>query len=98
MGGDLRIPANMEILDIGAYVDSAGITGVGTVDIKKNGISILSTKITIDSGEKTSKTAVTSPIISNSYIEDDAIITFDITTLQSTPAKGLVVWIKLMKA
>jgi hypothetical protein len=50
----------------------------------------LSTKLTIDANEKTSTTAATAAVISDSTIADDAEITFDIDTA-GTGAKGLIV-------
>jgi len=94
VGGELRVPVAMTINDVGAYCDTAGTTGTATIDINEAGTSILSTKITIDSGEKSSETAATAPVISDSSIAADAILTFDIDAIQTTPAKGLVVWLK----
>ena len=45
-----------------------------TVDVHEAGTSILSTKVTIDSTEKTSATAVTQPVISDSNIADNSLI------------------------
>jgi len=94
VGGELRVPVAMTINDVGAYCDTAGTTGTVTVDINEAGTSILSTKITIDSTEKSSETAATAPVISDSSIAADAILTFDIDAIQTTPAKGLVIWLK----
>lgn len=95
IGGEYRIAVNypITILNVGAYCDTAGTTGLATFDINEGGVSILSTKITLDSGEKTSATAATPPVISDSAIAANSIITFDIDTIQTTAAKGLVVWI-----
>lgn len=95
VGGDLRIPTGVSIKSVGAYVDVAGVTGVGTIDINEAGVSILSTKITIDTGEKSSETAETPPVISDHEIDTNAILTFDIDAIQTTPAKGLVVWLEI---
>jgi hypothetical protein len=96
VGGDVEIPlaGALVVADVGAYVDVAGTTGVATIDIKKNGTTIFSTTITIDSAEKTSRTAATPPVLTASpttFAKGD-IITVDIVTpLQTTPAKGLTV-------
>jgi hypothetical protein len=97
IGGDFRIPGNrpITITKVGAYVDTAGTTGVTTFDINEAGTSILSTKITIDSGEKTSQTAVTAPVISDSVIAADAILTFDIDGISTgTVPKGLKIYVE----
>jgi hypothetical protein len=96
VGGDLRIHKPMVIRDVGAYCDTAGTTGECTVDINEGGTTILSTKITIDTGEKSSQTAATPPVISDSSIAADAVITVDVDTIHTgTAAKGLVVWMEV---
>ena len=62
-----------------------------TVDINENGTTILSTKLTIDNTEKTSTTATTPPVISDSSLADDAEITIDIDQVGTAGAKGLKV-------
>jgi hypothetical protein len=64
-----------------------------TVDINEGGTSILSTKLTIDNTEKTSTTAATPPVISDSSLADDAEITVDIDQIGDGTAKGLKVTI-----
>jgi len=95
VGGDFRIPDACNVLEVGAYIDTAGITNPLTIDIKEAGISILSTLITIDSTKKSSKESSIPPVISDPNIAADAILTFDITTISDTPGKGLVVWMKI---
>lgn len=86
VGGDFRLPHSMEILEVGMYCDTAP-GGAGTqVDINEGGVSILSTKITLDGSEKSSKTAATPPVISDGSIAEDAIITFDIDAIGSAAA------------
>jgi hypothetical protein len=63
-------------------------------DINEGGVSILSTKISIDAGEKTSETAATPPVISDASIAANAIITIDIDQVGSTiTGAGGKVWI-----
>jgi hypothetical protein len=60
------------------------------VDVNEGGVSIFSTPLTIDDGEKTSVTAATPAVISDATLADDAEITVDIDTVGSTTAgKGL---------
>ncbi len=60
--------------------------------VKKIFLTILSTKITIDASEKTSTTAATPPVISDTALADDAEITIDIDTVGSgTAGAGLKV-------
>jgi hypothetical protein len=63
--------------------------GIFTVDINESGTSILSTKLTIDNTEKTSTTAATAPVISDSSLADDAEMTVDIDQVGDGTAKGL---------
>jgi hypothetical protein len=62
-----------------------------TVDINEGGTSILSTKITIDNTEKTSVTAATQPVLSDTALANDAEITIDIDQIGDGTAKGLKV-------
>ena len=45
-----------------------------TVDVHEAGTSILSTKVTMDAGEKTSATAATQPVISDANMADNSLI------------------------
>lgn len=82
-----RMPFAMTLSDIRASVSTAP-TGSGlTVDVNENGTSILSTKLTIDSGEKTSTTAAVPAVISDTGLADDSEITIDIDSI-GTPIAG----------
>lgn len=91
VGGVFEVPTAGGIVEIGAYVDTAGVTGVMTIDVKKNGASIMATKITIDSAETSSRTAATAPAIGTSAFNAGDLITVDITGVQTTAARGLSV-------
>ncbi|MCH7909062.1 MAG: hypothetical protein IIB38_05530 [Candidatus Hydrogenedentes bacterium] len=73
-----RVPYAMTVNEVRAFVNTASSSGLPTFDINEGGVSILSTKLTIDASEKTSTTAATSAVISDSVLADDAEITFDI--------------------
>jgi len=99
IGGDYRISNRaITVKAVGSYCDTAGTTGTYTIDINEAGTTILSTKITVDSTEKSSETAATAPVISDATIAADAIITFDVDAVQTTKAKGLVVWVDYVYA
>ena len=99
LGGDYRISNRaITVKAVGAYVDTAGTTGTCDIDINEAGTTILSTKITLDSTEKSSETAATPPVISDSAIAADAIVTFDLDVIHTTAAKGLTVWIDYVYA
>ena len=87
-----RIPYAMTLTEVRANLNTAQTSGsVFTVDINENGSSILSTKLTIDNTEKTSTTASTPAVISDSSLADDAEITIDIDQVGNGTAKGLKV-------
>lgn len=89
-----RAPFAMTLTSIPrAFVSTASSSGIPTVDIKKNGTTILgANKLTIDATEKTSVTAATATTLATTTIADDDEITFDITTA-GTGTKGLKVTI-----
>ena len=75
-----------------ATVTTAPVGSALIVDINEGGTSVLSTKLSIDDGEKTSSTATTPPVISDSALADDAEITIDIDQVGSgTAGAGLKV-------
>jgi hypothetical protein len=85
-----RAPHAMTITDVRASLSTASSSGDPTVDINDSGTTILSTKLSIDANEKTSTTAASAAVISDTAIADDAEVTFDIDTA-GTGAKGLKV-------
>lgn len=99
VGGDYRISSRaITVKAVRTYCDTAGTTGTYTIDINEAGTTILSTKLTVDSTEKSSETAATPAVISDASIAADAIITFDVDAVQTTKAKGLVVCIDYVYA
>jgi len=89
-----RMPYGFTLSAVRSSVTTAPTGSVLTVDINENGSSILSTKLTIDATEKTSTTAATSAVISDSSLADDSEITIDIDAVGSTIAgAGLKVYL-----
>lgn len=89
-----RTPCAMTVTAVRASLTTAQSSGnIFTVDINEGNTSILSTKLTIDNTEKTSTTAATPPVISDSSLADDAEITVDIDQIGDGTAKGLKVTI-----
>lgn len=89
-----RMPYAFTLTAVRASVQTAPVGSTITVDINEGGTTILSTKITIDASEKTSTTAATPPVISDSALADDAEITIDIDQIgSSTAGKGLKVYL-----
>ena len=89
-----RMPYAMYLAEVRANVNTAPSGSTIIVDINKNGSTLLSTKLSIDANEKTSKTAATPAVISSNTLADDDEITIDIDQIGSTTAgKGLKVWL-----
>lgn len=85
-----RMPYAFTVSAVRASLSTAQASGsIFTVDINEAGTTILSTKLTIDNTEKTSTTAATAPVISDTALADDAEITIDIDQVGDGTAKGL---------
>jgi hypothetical protein len=85
-----RMPYAMTVTEVRASLTTAQASGsIFTVDINEGGASILSTKLTIDNTEKTSTTAATPAVISDTALADDAEITIDIDQIGNGTATGL---------
>ena len=85
-----RMPYAFTLTAVRASLTTAQTSGsIFTVDINDSGTTILSTKLTIDNTEKTSTTAATSAVISDTSLADDAEITIDIDQIGDGTAKGL---------
>ncbi len=90
VGGDFEVPFTGTITEIGAYVDTAGVTGSATYDVHLNGTTIMTTtKITVETTEKSSRTAANAPALTTTAVTTGDIITVDIDAIQTTAAKGL---------
>ena len=89
-----RMPYAMTLTDVRASVTTAPTGSILQVDINESGVSVLSTVLSIDASEKTSETAATAAVISDSALADDAEITIDIDQVGSTVAgAGLKIWL-----
>ena len=87
-----RMPRAVTLTAVRASLTTAQASGnIFTVDINEAGTSILSTKLTIDNTEKTSTTAATPPVISDTALADDAEMTIDIDQIGNGTATGLKV-------
>ena len=90
-----HIPYAFTVTSVKAGLTTAG-TGAAliTCDIHEAGTTILSTKITIDASEKTSATAATQPVISDSALASDALIECFLDTRDTNNlATGLKIYI-----
>lgn len=85
-----RMPYAMTVTAVRASLTTSQSAGsLLTADINEAGVSILSTKLTFDNGERTTTTAATPAVISDSALADDAEITVDIDTVGTSGASGL---------
>lgn len=87
-----RMPYAFTVTDVRASVNTAPTGSTILIDINESGTTILSTKLMIDASEKTSTTAATPAVISDSSLADDAEMTIDFDQVGSTIAgKGVKV-------
>lgn len=87
-----RVVGAKTITGIRASLTTAQASGnIFTVDVKKNGTTILSTLLTIDNTSETSVGAATPAVISVTSLADDDEITIFVTQIGNGTAKGLKV-------
>jgi hypothetical protein len=93
-----RIPFACTVDSVKASVIEAQTAGsLLTFDINENGVSILSTKLTIDNNEKTSLTAATQPVVSDTVLANDSEITFDVDQVGTAGAKGAIIYLNVTR-
>lgn len=87
------------ISSVGAFSETAGVTGTARYDIHLNGTSIMeTTKISIESGELSSRDATTQPVLTTSAIAIGDRLTFFSDTIHSgTAAKGLSFFLNIQE-
>lgn len=84
-----RMPYAFKLTSVRSSLTTVSSSGLTTVDINVSGSTILSTKLTIDQGEKTSTTAATPAVLTTPAgvdIADDAEVTIDIDVVHSSAA------------
>lgn len=87
-----RVVGARSLVGVRASLSTAQTSGgMLTIDVNKNGTTVLSTKLTIDNTEKTSTTAATPAVISAASFADDDEVSIDIDSLGDGTAKGLKV-------
>ena len=82
----IRMPFAFTLTEVRAFVNTAPVGAALTFDITEAGSTILSTLITIDVTEKTSESAATPPVISDTTLADDSIIGFNCDVIGSSTA------------
>jgi len=85
----------MNLVGVHAAVITAGTTNTTDIQIRNvtDSADMLSTKMTIDSGEMSTSTAATPAVIDTSHddVVTNDLIAVDIDAVSTTPAKGLIV-------
>jgi hypothetical protein len=90
----IRMPQTFPLGAVRASLTTPQTSGaILTVDITQNGLSIFSTPITIDNGEKSSLTAATPNVLSASSLGDDDEIIVQVTQVGDGTAAGLKVYL-----
>lgn len=96
-----RIPAElngMNLTGVAATVYTAGTTNTTDIQLrnKTDSQDMLSTKLTIDSGETDTSSAATAAVIDTTHddIATGDVIAIDIDAISTTAAKGLIVQMK----
>lgn len=109
VGGDFSMPFGgnfvingVNMSSVGATVDTAGVTGNMTIDVLLNGTSIFNqvvttTKITIATASKTSRGNTSQPLIQTMSFLTGDVVTITVSTVQTTPALGLTVFLKVVE-
>ena len=82
----IRLPFQFELTSISANVNTAPTGSTISVQVQEDGSDILSTPITIDISETTSETAAAPPVISDSTLASNSIISIDLDQIGSTIA------------
>jgi hypothetical protein len=81
-----RMPYAATLTAVRASMNTAPTGSTAIFDINQNGSTLLSTKLSIDAGEKTSYTAATPAVIGTSALTVDSEITIDFDQVGSTVA------------
>jgi len=82
----IRLPFQFELTSISANVNTAPTGSTISIQVQEDGSDILSTPITIDASETTSETAAVPPVISDSTLASNSIISFDLDQIGSSTA------------
>lgn len=89
---EFQMPYCFTLTEVYATVKTASSCGVPSIQIQQNALDILSTAITIDVSEKTSRTAAVAPVISDNTLDISGVITFDLDAV-GTGVTGLVIYL-----
>lgn len=94
-----RMPYAMTLTEVRASVKTAPVGMPILLHVNDGGSTVLSTNVSIDSGEKTSLDAATQPVISDPDLANDAEIDVDVTSIgDATAGAGLKVYLNGTRA
>ncbi len=91
--GTFRAPFAMKLKSVVASLKSNG-AGLCTIDMNVNASSVLSTKLTIDSSELTSRTAATPLVLSSTMLAQDDVISFDVDSCTNAEEPVIVLTVE----
>ncbi|MHB0936528.1 MAG: hypothetical protein ACYC6A_09080 [Armatimonadota bacterium] len=97
----LECPFTGTVVGAGARNDTAGSDTGGaksTYDIRLDGTSIFSTRITIDTDQTSSRAASAPPVLATTAVTAGQVFSLYCTGVGSTPPKGLSFTIDVQKA
>jgi len=89
---EFQMPYDFTLTEVYATVATASSCGLPSIQIQQTALDILSTAITLDVSEKTSRTAATPPVISDTTLDASGVITFDLDAV-GTGTLGLVIYL-----
>jgi len=82
----IRLPFQFELTSISANVNTAPVGSEISIQVQEDGSDILSTPITIDVTETTSASAAVPPVILDSTLASNSIISIDLDQIGSSTA------------
>lgn len=89
-----RMPFSMSLSEVRISATEAPVGSKITAHLEKNGVNILSTDLSIDEGEKTSRTAQVETVIGEDFVTDDDEISLNVSQIGSTTSgKGLTLYL-----
>lgn len=98
IGGTLVMPFGGNFTLAGATVDIAGVTGSMVIDVLLNGTTVFrntSHRINIATGATTSRGNANQPFFQTFAFTIGDILTFNVVSVQTTPAKGLTIFFRV---
>lgn len=94
-----RIPFHGNLIDVMTSVTTSPTGSDMILDVKRNGLSVLSELIQIDEGTESSKNSISPPVITEPDLPEDSEVSVDIIQVGSTsPGSGVKVYLAVNRA